>query len=317
MIAVCAEALGWSSDGDDASFFSWKHVDNPFGRSPIWVAVSDDADDGPDAIVGVRVLMRWQLQHADGRVWDLARAVDTATLPSHQGRGIFSRLTMTAVEALTADGVAAIFNTPNDKSRPGYLKMGWESLGRLPVVVRPRRPGAIVAMARSRVAAEKWGEPTTVGVDPAEAFADDKAVEAALQRCRQPLSNATWSTPLSAEYLRWRSSYAPLACRVLPFGDSVADGFALFRLRRRGELTQLSLLHVAAQRPADARRAIARLVADTGADVALASDRWLGPRTGMVPLSAAGPILTWRVLAEPESVSRADLDLALGAVELF
>ncbi|MDH5380092.1 MAG: hypothetical protein OEW75_04520, partial [Cyclobacteriaceae bacterium] len=30
-----------------------------------------------------------------------------------------------------------IFNTPNEKSRPGYLKMGWVDAGRLPVYFRP------------------------------------------------------------------------------------------------------------------------------------------------------------------------------------
>ncbi len=316
VIRVCGEALGWSGADDDASFFVWKHVDNPFGRSPIWVAVSDDPADGSAGIVGVRVLMRWELERDDGRVLTMARAVDTATLPSHQGLGIFSRLTMAAVDELMAEGVPAIFNTPNDKSRPGYLKMGWASLGRVPVVVRPRRPTAIAAMARSRVAAAKWGDPTEVGIDPAVAFADDEAVEAALRRCHRS-AEGCWSTALTVPYLRWRSSYGPLACRVLPLGDSVADGFVLFRLRRRGELTQLSVLHLAARRAADARRAIARLLTETGADVAMASDRWLGPRSGMIPLPAAGPILTWRTLADPEAVTLSRLDLSLGAIELF
>ena len=316
VIAVCGEALGWSGDSGDAAFFSWKHVDNPFGRSPIWVAVSDEPGDGVAGIVGVRVLMRWQLQHTDGRVRNMARAVDTATLPSHQGLGIFSRLTMTAVDELTTDGVAAIFNTPNDKSRPGYLKMGWVGLGRMPIVVRPRRPSSVVAMARSRVAAERWGEPTDVGLDPAEAFGDDDAIEAALRRSRCSSADA-WSTPLSAPYLRWRSAHGPLACRVLPLGGGVGDGFVLFRLRRRGELLQLGVLHLAARRPGVARRAIGWLLAETGADVALASGGWLGPRTGMIPLPGAGPILTWRPLAEPEVTSRSALDLSLGAIELF
>ena len=324
VLAVCAEALGWSGDSTDADFFTWKHDESPFGRSPIWVAESDgDADERPGGIVGVRVLMRWQLVGPAGQTKDLARAVDTATLPSHQGRGIFSRLTTAAVEALIDEGVAAIFNTPNDKSRPGYLKMGWESLGRLPVVVRPRRPATLAAMVRSRVAADKWGLPTDVGLDPATAFGDDDAVEAALaafdpsSTSAGATSTSTWSTPLSVDYLRWRASFGPLACRVLPLGATVADGFILFRLRRRGELTQLSVLHVVAARSGDIRRAVGRLLADTGADVALGSDRRLGPRAGMLPLPGAGPILTWRPLVERDSVARSDLDFPLGTVELF
>ncbi len=36
------------------------------------------------------------------------------------------------------DGVDVVFNTPNDQSRPGYLKMGWSEVGRVPVAVRLR-----------------------------------------------------------------------------------------------------------------------------------------------------------------------------------
>ncbi len=36
-----------------------------------------------------------------------------------------------AVDELTTDGVDAIVNTPNDKSRPGYLEMGWPEVGRV------------------------------------------------------------------------------------------------------------------------------------------------------------------------------------------
>ena len=56
---------------------------------------------------------------------DGVRAVDTATAPDVQRLGIFSRLTTEALEVCRADAVALVFNTPNDKSLPGYVKMGW------------------------------------------------------------------------------------------------------------------------------------------------------------------------------------------------
>jgi hypothetical protein len=59
--------------------------------------------------------------------------VDTATHPAHQGKGIFTKLTQQLVEQCKAEGVGFIFNTPNKISQPGYLKMGWHSIGRLPV----------------------------------------------------------------------------------------------------------------------------------------------------------------------------------------
>lgn len=308
VISVCAEALDWSDGGVDAEFFAWKHRDSPFGPSPIWVA--EDAGQ----VIGVRAMMSWELVRGTERL-QMARAVDTATLPSHQGRGIFSRLTRTAVDELTSSGVAAVFNTPNDKSRPGYMKLGWSDLGRAPVTVRPRTPLALVAMARSRTAADKWGQPTDCGLDPTDALADAELIGDVVDRCRPP---TRWSTPLSVDYLRWRTGFGPLQCRIAPLGGSLERGFIVFRLRRRGSIRQLSLLHVVAPgRAAEVRRAVGVLLRRTEADVALASGFELGLPVAMVPLPLAGPRLTWRPLARTGIPAPGDLDLPLGALELF
>jgi GNAT superfamily N-acetyltransferase len=175
IIDVCGQALGWDPTKPNDAFFRWKHLENPFGESPMWVAT-----DG-DSIVAVRAMMRWRFRHhPSNEVMNVVRAVDTATLPSHQGQGLFTKLTMAAVEELTAEGVAAVFNTPNAKSRPGYLKMGWVELGRVPIRVRPRTPMALVKMARSRVPADKWGEPSTIGLEPRQTFGNAERLAPAL-----------------------------------------------------------------------------------------------------------------------------------------
>ncbi len=71
-----------------------------------------------------------------GEVLRAVRAVDTATDPDYQGQGLFTALTMHGLDEVRADGVDFVFNTPNDQSRPGYLKMGWQTVGELPVAVR-------------------------------------------------------------------------------------------------------------------------------------------------------------------------------------
>src|SRR5678816_264411 len=123
IVGLAARALGWAGDDRDAAFFSWKHDDNPHGPSPAWVAETDGR------LVAFRTFLRWRLTRGHDTI-DVVRAVDTATDPEFQGRGLFTRLTLAAVEELTADGVAAVYNTPNTQSRPGYLKMGWQELGR-------------------------------------------------------------------------------------------------------------------------------------------------------------------------------------------
>ena len=73
-----------------------------------------------------------------------------------------------------------MFNTPNDKSRPGYLKMGWSELGRPTLGVVPRSPVSLVRMARSQEGAEKWSEPVTYGEPATDVLTDDAAGEVLL-----------------------------------------------------------------------------------------------------------------------------------------
>ncbi|MGI9611728.1 MAG: GNAT family N-acetyltransferase [Acidimicrobiales bacterium] len=313
VVDVCRRALRWADGDRDAAFFQWKHFENPFGASPVWVAVDDVADEG-QMIVGVRAMMRWQLAGEGGRSRSMARAVDTATLPSHQGQGIFKQLTLAAVDELASEGTEAIFNTPNDQSRPGYLKMNWEEVGRVPIVVRPRSLRSLGVIARSRVAAEKWGEPTTVGISPTDALADADEIDRALTN--RPPPNG-WSTPLSVGYLRWRTGFEPLACRIEPLGTSLADGFVVFRIRKRGPMRQLSVLHVVSTSRNGARATIRSLMDATNADLAMASGQELGLGAGMIALPAAGPILTWRRLGSDPSPTMNDLALQLGTIELF
>ena len=146
-------AGGGDGPADDPRFealLGWKHAANPFGASPAWVAMEGDE------VLGYRAFMRWEF--TDGRrTYHAGRAVDTATHPDHQGKGIFRTLTMHGLDELRAEGVDFIFNTPNDNSRPGYLRMGWELVGTLRPGMRPRSPATIPAIARGRVPAGHWG----------------------------------------------------------------------------------------------------------------------------------------------------------------
>lgn len=112
------------------AIWNFKHVDNPFGKSLVYVAEEDGV------IVGVRAFMRWEWKLGD-KSYSAFRAVDTATHPDHQGKGIFKKLTLKAVETAVERGDNFIFNTPNDQSRPGYLKMGWKAVDKLNVGLKP------------------------------------------------------------------------------------------------------------------------------------------------------------------------------------
>jgi GNAT superfamily N-acetyltransferase len=126
IVALLKRSLGEGLMPKSEHYWQWKHTLNPFGRSPVLVAEEDGL------LVGVRAFMRWQW--TDGRrKYKALRAVDTATDPGHQGKGIFKKLTLQLIHSCEQDGSDFIFNTPNEKSKPGYIKMGWEEAGKLPL----------------------------------------------------------------------------------------------------------------------------------------------------------------------------------------
>ncbi len=224
ILGLLAASLGRDQDPRFEALFAWKHLENAFGESPAWVAC-----DG-DRIAGFRTLMRWEFADGD-RTLHAVRAVDTATHPDYQGRGIFTRLTLHALEELTASGTDFVFNTPNDQSRPGYLKMGWQVVGQLPTVVRPTRLSRLARIAKARVPAERWSTPSTAGEDAAAIVADAGAL-ATLIGERAP-STTGIETRLSPEFLAWRFGTPLLGYRAVVADAGLDHGVAIFRIRAR------------------------------------------------------------------------------------
>lgn len=295
----------------------WKHLQNPFGAAPAWVAV-----DG-DRVVAVRPFLSWEFER-NGQVVRAVRAVDTATHPDYRGRGLFRTLTERALADLEADGVAFVFNTPNDQSRPGYLKMGWQTVGRLPVQARFRSPLSLMRAARARVAADMESAPSNAraGVPAADVVAADvvaasAALDALLGGGR---GGPGLSTRRSSAFLAWRYGAAPFGYRALVSDGGLADGVVFFRLRRRGPAVESTVCDVVV--PGDDDRLAAgllkRLARSTTADYAvrLASDG-VG-RHRYVPLPGGqSPILVWRGLVETQMPLLDSWRLCLGDVELF
>jgi N-acetylglutamate synthase-like GNAT family acetyltransferase len=138
IISLLKASLGEGLMPKSAGYWQWKHEQNPFGTSPVLIATEDDK------IIGVRAFMRWRWLKGD-QCLESIRAVDTATHPLHQGKGIFSKLTKALLDECREKGWHFVFNTPNEKSKPGYLKMGWQEAGKLPVNLRMVRPFHAIA----------------------------------------------------------------------------------------------------------------------------------------------------------------------------
>jgi GNAT superfamily N-acetyltransferase len=307
VLELARRALGWTDDDD--SFLVWKHLQNPFGASPMWVAL-----DGAQ-VVGFRSFLRWEFVTADGRIVRAARAVDTATDPQHQGRGIFTRLTRTAIAELPGDGVELIFNTPNEKSLPGYLKLGWTEVGRLPVAVMPTSWRFPRVVATARRAAGRAPAPSAGG-EPARDVLGASGIDELLAALPSRRGLATRRT---RDYLSWRFGNEVLGYRVVLVGASVADGAAVFRVRQRGHAVEAVLCEVLVPGgDARAERSLVRRVArSAGADYLLRLDDRLVTADPFARLPRIGPVLAARSLGTPAPDARSAWSLTMGDVELF
>lgn len=306
ILGLGREALGWDDDERHGAFFHWKHRENPFGESPRWVATVGDR------VVAFRTFLRWEWRRPDATVVRAVRAVDTATHPEFQGQGLFRALTMNAIDELADNGVGFVFNTPNDNSRPGYLKMGWQVIGRPSVRVRPHGLGSLLRMTQARVSATKWSEPATFGRSPQEAFADEDEIRVVLGTA---LADKL-STNRSPAYLRWRFGFGPLHYRVVSRGGGLTDGFAVVRLRRRGAAVEGTVCEL--HTPPGDHRAVRELLRQVeGADYLLAAGSAPFLRAGLLPAPRQGPIVTWRDVTEHDPPALDQWHLTLGDLELF
>lgn len=306
VIPLLQAALKKDDDPHYRDFLDWKHRQNPFGVSPAWVALHEGR------IVGYRTLLRWRFINDEGKKVTAVRAVDTATHPDYQGLGIFRTLTVRGVAELTMEGDGIVFNTPNDRSRPGYLKMGWSEVKRLPIGVLPSGPKAMVKMVSSRVPAALWSEETNVGLAGAE-LADPRLAAALLQHSPRK----GFRTDRTPEYLAWRTALQPLRYRVLLADERYPNkGGVIFRLKRRGSTIEAAIVEQLVPHPRVGAKLVREALARTKADYAIGLRT--GPSAGLLamPIPGMGPLLTTRPLAASPPAPGA-WALTLADVELF
>lgn len=107
-----------------AQEFAYKHYQNPYKVSrPVFHEEAADGEvAGVNAFLGANFLVHNAVHFA-------AQSCDSAVLPHHQGKGIFSRILRTAEEQLAAESLAFLYGFPNKNSYPGFKKLGWTHVG--------------------------------------------------------------------------------------------------------------------------------------------------------------------------------------------
>ena len=317
------------------AFWQWKHHDNPFGRSYGILALDGSAEQ----IAALRILLRWQFMSPSGETLRAARAVDTATHPQYQRQGLFSQLTKQAIADLQEDGTRLIFNTPNVKSLPGYLKMGWALVDRRPIYLRPLRPARMLRRRLRPVPRQITDNPKAYfadnAIEPWHTFIGHYGAEVwNLLRAWECQRDACgWRTRRSEAYYSWRYgehpnvTYYVHALKHLDADGAPLKGLAILRPNMRFGWQEVVLCDMALAEPsADlGRQLICSLVRNLRADYAVAhfapgSVEYQSIRkTGFLRAAGQGMRFTVRPLeAGLEHVSRPDSwDLSLGDLEVF
>ena len=278
--------------------FAWKHLQNPFGRSIILVAMAGDR------MAGLRAFMRWDLVTPDGDTIKCVRAVDTATHPDFHRMGIFSRLTTEAVERAESCGIDMIFNTPNPQSGAGYLKMGWTTVGSIGVLVRP----SLRLLTKRRTGGEFSADRYLAPAVETQTFAGVDRPAIGLR------------TPRTADYRRWRFGGHPTARY---YEVSAGKSISYLRANNRGGHHELVVSEVSGPEPYEAiRQAVRSSKADylAGWWSKGTPERAAAVRSGLLPVPKKTALtLMCRALGElPIEVSTlASWDLALSDLELL
>jgi hypothetical protein len=180
IIELLKSSLGETSSPKNLHYWIWKHEQNPFGKSQLLIC------EGDNRISGVRAMMPWIWQLGQ-KQFKAYRAVDTATHPADQGKGIFKKLTLAMLGELHHNAGDFIFNTPNSQSLPGYLKMDWQKWGRIPVSIVP-------IFFTSAASAQPQSATTNIDLTASLCSAWNEAC----------VKKGTLFTPKSPAYLKWR-----------------------------------------------------------------------------------------------------------------
>lgn len=181
------------------SFFRWKHERNPFGES-FGLLVEDEG-----YIIGLRMFMFWQFIKNKQKITAI-RPVDTVVDERYRGKGLFKKLTLDGIE-MCQGKFDLIFNTPNQNSLPGYLKMGWHLLDNSPDI----KMGLLNPLLKTTEVQEIDMGSFELGTDYMS-------------------SSLRWQTNKTGEFLQWRyvdKKYSAVQCSdsYMIFSTTKMKGF--------------------------------------------------------------------------------------------
>ena len=293
-------SLGESVVGKSSTIWNFKHADNPFGSSHVLVATDDEK------FVGVRALMKWNWQLGND-VWVAYRAVDTATHPDFQGKGVFKKLTLKALDDVQENQETFVFNTPNDKSRPGYLKMGWVIVNALPIAIVPTILYIFLSFFRKKLLHSNQ-------------IQNEKLDELCKVHNHVLSEKNSIFTPKSATYLKWRFEENPMQKYKVV---STNDSYVAMYIKKRRFFKELRVVEVISSNESIHKKVMQNAIID----YAIQNRCWITTLANkdlfrLRLYCKFGPKLTFKSLTEDTLFVKKALDInnwkySLGDLELF
>lgn len=319
IIDLLKKSLGESTIPKSEALWSWKHEQNPFGSSYVLLAEENET------LVGLRAFMKWEWIW-NGQTYRSIRAVDTATHPDYQGKGIFKKLTLRQIEDCKQQGIAFVFNTPNTQSKPGYLKMGWVEQGKLPLKFKLLRP---LSLAYYKLMKNRKPSANESHSLPPQAWPFDTID---LLKNESAKTNLI-STRITSSYISWRYENNPLF-RYSYITDN-SNYLVIFRIKEHSFARELRIVEFILLNPgADLktlskpiRKQVLQFCNDNNLDFISVSGlqyssykacfSWMG----LIPVRALGPSITLRDLNMnerfPDLLNINNWSYSLGDLELF
>lgn len=132
MIETLAIGLGDPQTKDDDSFY-WKHIENPAGHT-IFSYAMDMKNNLVVSLIGISP----RYFGYNGNRYLCYEAVDASTRPEYGRRGLFSGLFRICLEAGGVAGGHYTYGFPNFNSIRGFLKVGFENIGGMSLLLQPR-----------------------------------------------------------------------------------------------------------------------------------------------------------------------------------
>lgn len=300
MIDLLKLSLGEGLLKKSEAVWNYKHEQNSFGTSYVLLGLKETE------LIGIRAFMQWRWQKGD-QIWTAYRAVDTATHPEHQGKGIFKKLTLQALDDVAQKSECFIFNTPNEKSRPGYLKMGWEIIDAIPIAIVPIPFYVILNLFSRKLVAE-------------HIISLSRLDEICKLHNDRLSKKSSIFTPKSATYLKWRYEDNPMQNYTV---ISTQDWYVALYVKKHRFFNELRIVDVISANPTVdyplVRKTIIQFALKNKSLMITVADKNL---FGFRIFSKFGPKLTFRPLTNDTAFIKSAMDIKnwkynLGDLELF